>query len=108
MALARGVQGATHTPQQITWVDIDGTPVDLTGATITGRIEDYVTGTSRNITGTLTITDADSGVFQWDYGDEDVEDYGPFRVQFIATYGGGETDISVMADWAVERAIQVV
>jgi hypothetical protein len=44
MALSNAVEGATHTAQQITWVDGDGDPLNLTGATITARIKDLDTG----------------------------------------------------------------
>ena len=40
MALSNAVQGARHTSQQINWVDGDGDPLNLTGATITARLLD--------------------------------------------------------------------
>jgi hypothetical protein len=52
MALSNAVEGATHTAQQITWVDGDGDPLNLTGATITARIKDLDTGEARAATGT--------------------------------------------------------
>jgi len=105
MALARAVQGASHTPQAITWIDADGDPVVLVGAVMSGRIEDRVSGNDRAITGTLTITSGPNGAFEWDYGTADVADAGKFRVQFIATFGIGDMDKSMMEDWEVERAI---
>jgi hypothetical protein len=55
MALSNAVEGATHTAQQITWVDGDGDPLNLTGATITARIKDLDTGTARAATGTMEV-----------------------------------------------------
>ena len=39
MALATAIQGALHTGQTITWTRTDGTPQDLTGATLSGTIQ---------------------------------------------------------------------
>jgi hypothetical protein len=105
MALLKAVVGATHTGQEITWLEQGGaTPHVLTGATITGRIED-ANGTGRDITGTLTITDATGGVFTWAYSAADVQTEGVFKVQFKATYSGGKFDRTFFQEWIVSRAL---
>jgi hypothetical protein len=98
--LARTIQGSTHTPQQIVWKLQDGTLKDLSGATLTGTIKPTRSDTVRAITGSLTLIEASSGVFEWDYSAEDVETAGNFMVQFKATYGS-ESDYSDPAQWTV-------
>lgn len=105
MALATAVQAARHTPQVITWQDVDGNPLNLTGATLTGRIQSEATGAARAVDGTLTVTDAVGGVFTWTYGAVDVGTAGAFRVQFIAAFVAGGNDKTFQEDWRVEAAL---
>ncbi len=106
MALADAVQGAKRPSQQITWTDEDGNALDLSGATITGRIRDETTGIARDIDGTLAIVTAASGIFSWDYGTQDVGTAGTFAVQFIATYGSNPTPAkSFTSSWIVRDII---
>ena len=104
MALSNAVQGATHTAQRLTWVDGDGDPLNLTGATVTGRLLDLATGTARAITGTLQVLDGEAGLFSWDYGAADVATAGAFNVQFVATFGAAN-DKTLAELWEVEAAI---
>jgi hypothetical protein len=104
MALSNAVQGATHTAQQITWVDGDGDPLNLTGATLSGRRLNLDTQIAAAIDGVLTVIDGEAGVFNWAYGVGDVATAGAFRVQFVATYD--ERDDKTLAElWMVEEAI---
>lgn len=105
MALREAILGATYTAQEITWTKSDGVAQNLTGATLTGRIIDPKTGNARAITGTLTLTTPSLGVFTWDYSAVDVGTVGAFRVQFKATYSGGEYDLTFETNWLVKRAI---
>lgn len=106
MALATAVQGALRPSQLITWTDADGDAVDLSGATLTGRIRSIQSGTARDIAGTLTITTAAAGEFRWDYAAGDVVDAGKFEVQFTATFGTSPTPArTFVGGWEVERAI---
>lgn len=108
MALAAAVQGAKRPSQVITWTDADGTPVNLTGATITGVIRNKSTGAARVIDGTLTVTTAASGIFTWAYGTADVATAGQFEVQFNAAFGAAPTPArSITASWMVHEAITV-
>ena len=104
MALSNAVQGATHTAQQITWVDGDGDPLNLTGATVTGRLLDLATGTARDVTGALEVLDGAAGLFAWDYGAADVATAGAFNVQFVATFGAAN-DKTLAELWEVEPAL---
>lgn len=104
MALANAVEGARHVPQRITWSDTDGDPVDLTDATLSGRIRDEA-GVARAIDGELTIVTAASGIFDWDYGALDVGDPGVFEVQFTATYGVADLDRTLHETWMVTEAL---
>lgn len=105
MALPPATQGARNTPALITWVDTDGTPKDLSGATITGRIENRVDGVDRAADGSFALVDAANGVFSWTYGVLDVGTPGNFFVQFKATFGGSAYDISHREEWDVYVAI---
>ena len=107
MTLSTGVVGARHTAQRITWLQEDGTPYILTGATITGRIQNS-TGAGRPADGIFTV-DPDQatnpGVFTWAYGVIDVSTAGTFQVQFIASYADTKNDKTYHAEWQVDEAI---
>lgn len=103
MALAAAVQNARHTAQQITWSDDQGNAVDLTGATLTGYIKQG--GVVRAIDGALALVTAASGVFSWTYGTNDVATDGDAEVQFVATYGGGTKDKTLISPWRVYNAL---
>ena len=105
MPLSNAVQSARHTPQVITWQDGDGDALNLTSASLSGRVRDLATLTARNIDGTLTIVDGPAGVFQWAYGALDVGTAGALEVQFVATFGGGLADRTLNEPWRVVEAI---
>lgn len=104
MALANAVQNAAHTPQRITWTDTDDDPLDLTGATLTGRIRDVATGVTRDITGTLAIVTAAAGLFSWTYSATDVGTAGAFVVQFTADYDAAD-DKTLIYSWTVHPSL---
>ena len=104
MARSNAVQGARHTAQQINWVDGDGDPLNLTGATITARLLDLATSTARAVTGTLEVLGAEAGLFSWVYGVGDVATAGAYHVQFVATFGSAN-DKTLAELWEVEAAI---
>lgn len=106
MGLAPAIAGATRPGQQITWLDGDGAPVDLTGATITGRMKNKSSGQTRDITGLLTVNDGPNGVFTWTYDTEDVETAGGYAVQFTADYSEAPSpERNVIAAWTVMEAL---
>lgn len=106
MALASAIQGAKRPTQQITWTrQGSGDPEVLTGATITGIIKNKQTLETRAITGTLTVTDGENGVFTWAYGTADVADAGVFQVQFSAAFIAEPTPAKTfLTDWEVKTS----
>jgi hypothetical protein len=61
-------------------------------------------GVSRAITGTLTATSPDSGLFTWAYSALDVGTVGRFLVQFKADYGT-TYDLTFPEPWVVEPSL---
>jgi hypothetical protein len=105
MALANAVQGATHTPQRITWSDTDGDPVNLTGAVLSGRVLRIRDGSTVDIAGEMDIVSALNGVFDWTYGAADVAEAGEYIVQFTATFGVATRDRTLKEAWTVVAAL---
>ena len=98
--LEASVQGSTANPPLITWDKSDGTVQNLTGYTITGRLYSIERRTSRAMTGTCSIIDASTGVFQWNRTIADLADVGMFEVQFIGT-AAGVPNITYSSYWQV-------
>lgn len=106
MALASAVQNALRPTQRITWTDDNGTALDLTGATITGKIRNETTKVVRSIAGSLPIVTAASGIFDWIYAAGDVVDAGSFEVQFTASYGSPPSPArNIVTKWHVYEAL---
>jgi hypothetical protein len=104
--LADAVVGARLTPQTITWTDDAGTAKDLTGATVTARIEPKAGGAGRDADGVFTLVGGGStGQFTWQYSEADVATAGGFNVQFKAAFAGGAYDLTRKAEWRVREAI---
>lgn len=105
MALPQWVAGALRPSMSITWYrEGTTTPETLTGATITGSMRRD--GTTRTITGTLTVTDGAAGVFRWDFSAADVATPGTYEVQFSAAFGSGQTPAkTVITEWTIRRAL---
>lgn len=104
MALQDAVVAARHTGQQITWNDAQGNAKNLTGAIVSGRIRNKITGQARAIVGTLDLVTPASGIFSWEYATEDVAESGDFLVQFVATFGAAN-DKSFAQNWKVHEAL---
>jgi hypothetical protein len=103
MALQPAVQGDRHTGQRITWYAGSTTqPKDLTGATLTGTIQNRASGGVVAIAGDLALADAANGVFTWAYAAADTATVGGYFVQFTATYGDGLPDSSFVMEWVVK------
>lgn len=108
MALVNAIQGATRPSQSITWTRGNDTPEVLTGATLTGVIQNKQTLLSRAIAGTLTVTNGANGVFTWDYAAGDVATAGHFNVQFTATFEDAPTVAKTyVIEWEVKSALTV-
>lgn len=104
MSLSSAVQGARHTAQRITWTREDGSAQNLSGATLSARMVNVVSQNARDVDGTLTVVTAGSGIFDWEYGENDVAAAGVFRVQFVATYSE-ECDVTFEETFEVRQAI---
>lgn len=105
MALAPMIQGALTPAQVITWTSEDGTALNLTGATITGRMRSLLSRSSRAITGTLAIVTAASGIFSWTPSAADVADADFFEVTFTATYSVSQIVKTFIVHMEVRRAV---
>jgi hypothetical protein len=105
MSLPTAIQGALRPTLEITWYETGtSTPVDLTGATLTGLIQAGATVVP--IVGSLTITDATHGVFRWSLAAADVAQAGMLQVQFIATFGTAPTPAKTFTvGWLVEPSL---
>jgi hypothetical protein len=101
MTLGIAIQGARLPDQVVTWLLADRTPLNLTGATLAGTINDGTT--TRAIDGTLTVVDGPAGIFRWAYGVLDVGTAGSFDVQITATFAGGLAR-TMITPWRVARA----
>lgn len=103
--LAEAIAGATRPGQTVVWKRGDNTAEDLTGATLTGKIQNNA-GTTRSITGTLTPADGSDGVFEWEYSALDVGTAGTFSVQFTATFAEAPTVArTIISQWVVSDAL---
>ena len=104
MALAQAIKNARHTGQVVTWKRLDGSAVDLTGATITARIKNSA-GNVAAADGTFTLVSATEGQFRWSYGATDVGTAGEFTVQFKAVFGDTTIEYSYPETWVVQDII---
>lgn len=100
------IEGSIYTPYIITWEIEEGDALNLTGAAITGIRHNRATGVNKALTGTMTVTDAAAGKFQWTPSTTDVSDVGLFLVQFTATIAT-KAEISKRARWRVLDRLEV-
>lgn len=108
MALPDAVQNTLKPGLELTWTRTDGTAEDLTGATLSGVIRNMITGVSRAIAGTLSVSDASNGVFTWTFAAADVADAGLHQVQFSASFESGATPAkSYVTSWHIREALSV-
>jgi len=98
------VQGQNIITHQIVWEQLDGSPLDLTGATITGVIQGG--GIIFGVTGLLTVTNAVQGRLTWEPSDQDTAIAGILTLQFSATIGAG-TITSFPMRWPVEQSLAI-
>lgn len=101
--LDKRVQGAPRPSPLINWAD-GKTFFDLTGATITARLRNKITGVARVSQGAFVVTDGVKGQFRWDLHADDVAEAGEFEVRFTAAFGIAPTPgKSYWTDWIVEE-----
>src|SRR5712691_2324545 len=66
----------------------DGTPVDLTGATLSLKMVNISDQSIKNGSGSWTIDNAPLGQTHYTYGAGDLNEIGEFQLWAIATVGG--------------------
>ena len=82
-------EGDTLEPIQGTIYKGDGTPQDLTGATVVFKMKHQYTGTVKVASGTASIVGAPTaGVVKYEWEAEDVDTPGLYDGEFVVTIGG--------------------
>lgn len=100
------IAGALRPGLLLTWADQDGDPVDLSGATLSGKIIDMQTGQIRPIAGALAVVNGPAGQFTWNFAAGDVAKAGRHMVQLMADYPSGLTPAkTVITDWEVKGTL---
>jgi len=98
----RAVQNQTGLPYELQWVQLDNTPYDLTGATVTASL---LIGTTKiPITGTITVTTPVQGIFTYKPSAADTQFAGNLTIQFIAT-DGADIVFTFPLRWVIEDNI---
>jgi hypothetical protein len=82
MALGPMIQGQTRPSWTITIKQSNNSPLDITGATVTGVLYDKVRTSTVTLTGVFTITDGSNGVFVYSPAAADTVTPGVFEVEF--------------------------
>lgn len=97
--------GSVRPGMIITWINGDQTAVDLTGATITGKLYSQTSGLTRNIAGTFQILAPTQGMFIWNFHADDVV-RGEYRAQFTATFSTAPlVQKSFITNWSVDESL---
>jgi len=103
--MIRTTQGSRYRGFTITCLDAETQEaVNLTGATITGRLVIKSTAVARDVTGELGAGVLASGIVQFAPGANDVATAGMHELQIIATIGGLAIK-TFREDFYVEEAI---
>ena len=105
MSIPNAVQTSRRPTLRITWQRTNGEYVDLTGATLSGTIQNKSTLAEAAISGTLTVVDALKGAFTWQFSAADVASAANYYVQFKALYADTTFELSVPESWEVVAAI---
>lgn len=101
--LPRAVRGGLRPSPLITWLREDGTPEDLSGATLSGTITSGA-AVERPIAGSLQVVSGPAGTFVWNFAAEDVAEAGTFEVRFTAAFGTPPSPAKTFAEsWKVVK-----
>ena len=84
------VQGDTKYPLQFTLQDSTGAAIDLTGTTVSIKVQQFG-GDGVKFTGTLTVDTPASGICHYDVQATDFDAEGRYRAEITITYPSGET-----------------
>ena len=82
------IQGTTRPSLPIQWLRSDNTPLPITGATITGRMRHTVTGETKDLAGSFSITDGPNGRCTYSWVESDTNTPGNWVVRLTATISG--------------------
>lgn len=110
MLLKKAVQGSTHTPQPITFINNNQQAIDISTAVLTGLIYTR-NGVSTPITGQLVPdpTNAVNGLYTWTYSADDVATPNQYLVQVKATFDNTPDPDTIEYDtartWIVESPV---
>lgn len=85
-------QGATQ-PALETQLTAAGSPVNLTGKTVTWRMRNQETKGAVAIAGTVSVLDAATGRVRYNFAAADTATMGVFEGEFVVATGGGAPDI---------------
>lgn len=89
LPVAEGIiQGSTRPTLPVVFVKNDGSPVVITGATLTGKIRKQGTATATALAGSVSETDGPNGKATLSYAAADVAVFGMILVQITATIAG--------------------
>ena len=105
MSLPSAIQTSRRPTLRITWMRTNGEFVDLTGANLSGIIQNKSTLVETAISGVLTVVDATQGAFTWAFGTTDVASSANYYVQFKATYTDSTFELSMPESWEVVSAL---
>ncbi len=99
------VQGANHPSYTITFLDLDRTSYNLTGATMSGKVQSS-TGTTTTLTGSFALVTAASGIFSYTPSSADVAlAAGNYRIQFTATYSDTTKDRTFLTNMVMQTGL---
>jgi hypothetical protein len=96
--------GATHRPFWFTWTEDDGTPIDLTGATLSARFRNHSSGAAINGTGVFADQGYSGGQFTYKMASSDISTAGNYEVQITASWSG-EKEMSDLFILPVENPL---
>jgi hypothetical protein len=105
MSRLSAVRGARAIVRDLPWQDSEGDPLDLTGATLSGKLYHIDSDLAQPIDGVLTIVDPANGRFTWELGEDDVAIAGDFLVEFDALFPGGLVEKSMTLAFRVHPDI---
>ena len=98
----RAVQNQTGITYELQWVQLDNTPYNLTGATVTAVL---LVGTTKiPITGATPVTNEVQGILTYKPSAADTQFAGNLSIQFIATSGAGVV-FTFPLRWVIEDNI---
>lgn len=94
MALSPLYVGETHPTWSLTWLVDGGSALNITGATLTGVLQNVKGGTDVTLAGTFTITSGSAGTFTYAPVAADLATAGSYQLQIKAVFGDSTVEYS--------------